>query len=118
MKTTALLILVVAVTGGCAYRPVVDPSGPNMANYTKDLSECQALAEANDSTGASAAGGAAIGAGLSAAFSAILGGTRGVARWAAAGGVAGGARGVAAGQQEQRMVVRNCLLGRGHKVLN
>jgi len=112
-----IFVLIVSLTG-CAFRPVIDSSGTNMANYSKDLAECQAIAQANDSTAGSAATGAAIGAGLMAALSAILGGSRSTATWAGAGAVSGGAQGAGSGIEEQRRIVRNCLLGRGYKVLN
>ena len=49
---------------------------------------------------------------------AIFGNSGDVARGAGAGGVVGGARGAASGEREKDQVLRNCLRGRGYRVLN
>lgn len=117
MKRICLVLLSVALTGCGAWRPIIDPVAGSSANYEMDLAQCRQLASANNSTAANAAVSAAVGAGLMAAFSAILGGGH-TSRWAGAGAVAGGAQGAGAGVQEQRVIIRNCMIGRGYRVLN
>lgn len=120
MKST-LLILVVALTvltSGCARnRVIVDTKGTNMAAYEQDYAECNEHAD-QVSTGTQAAKGAGFGAAIGAALGAIFGNSRSVAQSAGAGGVVGGARGAASGEREKDVVLRNCLRGRGYRVLN
>ena len=93
MKPITRLALVAIALGlaGCAYRPIVDPKRSDMARYETDLAECRQIAEQAPGPGT----GAAVGA-------AVLG---------AAGGAGRGAR-------DERQVIRNCMIGRGHAVLN
>jgi outer membrane lipoprotein SlyB len=102
----------------CASRgPIVDTQGVDMARYQQDLSQCETYA-AQVSTGAEAGKGAVGGAVVGAAIGAIIGNSTTVARGAGVGGVAGGARGAARGENEKDQVVKNCLRGRGYRVLN
>jgi outer membrane lipoprotein SlyB len=108
------------LTAGCntaQYRPVVDTQGVNMAMYERDLAQCQQYAHQID-VGNSAAANAAGGAGIMAALAVVLGGNRyDVGRWAGAGAVVGSVNGAAAGGQTQVDIIRNCMSGRGYKVL-
>jgi outer membrane lipoprotein SlyB len=116
-----LLILLVAVTvsaAGCARNKViVDTKNTNMAQYEQDYAECETYA-GQVSTGKQAAKGAGFGAAIGAALGAIFGNSTSVAQGAGAGGVVGGARGAVGGEREKDQVLRNCLRGRGYRVLN
>ena len=102
---------------GCGNKVIVDPQGLDQASYERDLAECETYAD-EVSTGQKAGAGAVIGAAIGAAIGAILGNTSAVARSAGVGAVVGGAQGTAKGENEKDQVLRNCLRGRGYKVLN
>lgn len=112
-----LIILVFAAAlAGCAttYAPIVDqPSGA----YASDLADCRAHAQRTLDAGSGAAAGATIGAGLGLVLCSALGG-RDCGRTAAGTAVLGAAHGAGAGHQSEAQVVRACLVGRGHRVLN
>jgi outer membrane lipoprotein SlyB len=116
--TRKLAILAPALLlGACAYNPIIDPkTSAHPENFQADLAECRQIAE-QAPRGAALAGagiGGAIGAGV-----AVASGHPGAAGQAAGGGaVIGGARGAGATHREKRMIVRNCLKGRGYAVLN
>lgn len=117
MKKLALLLPAGLLLGACAYNPVIDPkTSRHPENFQADLAECRQIAE-QAPKGAALAGagvGAALGAGV-----AVASGHPGAAGQAAGGGaVIGGARGGSASNREKRMIVRNCLKGRGYAVLN
>lgn len=114
----AFVLMCSMAIGGCAsYRPVVDTKGVNMTNYEQDLRECQTLAEQRDPT-KQAVGGAIAGALLGALISAAAGGGYSRNSGAAVGAVAGGAAGAGSGVEAQISIVRNCMTGRGYRVLN
>ena len=117
MKAFALL-LVFAMVAGCASKNViVDTKGVDMSRYQQDRSECESYST-QVSTGTQAAKSAGFGAAVGAAIGAIFGNSRTVVRSAGAGGVAGGAQGALKGENEKEQVLRNCLRGRGYRVLN
>lgn len=116
MKRASWLAAALFLTA-CTYNPVIDPkTSAHPENYQADLAECRQIAE-QAPKGAALAGagvGAALGAGV-----AVASGHPGAAGQAAGGGaVIGGARGGSASNREKRMIVRNCLKGRGYAVLN
>jgi hypothetical protein len=100
-----------------ANRSIFDTKGVDMPSYTADLQECQTYA-AQVPVGEEVAKGAVRGGAVWGAIGAIFGNSRSAARGAGAGAVAGGAQGGAQAEREQRQVVKNCLRGRGYKVLN
>jgi hypothetical protein len=127
---TKILILIIALAvAGCAagsnYQPTVDWRHPNfkgMAVYNRDVADCRRYAE-NISPVEGAVGGGILGALMGAAFGAATGAIIGDAGYgaalgAAAGGSAGVIAGAGAGITEQVQVIRTCLRGRGHPVLN
>ena len=119
LLTSLLCTLALA---GCANRPgkpIVDMKGVNVAQYEQDLEECSVYAD-EVSVAGKAAGGAAAGAVVGAAVGAIWDGHGGnsVGRGAATGAVVGGAGGAGSGLSERDRVVKNCLSGRGYRVLN
>ncbi len=107
---------------GCAStpgKPIIDMKGVNAAQYEQDLEECSNYADEVNVAG-KAVGGAAAGAAVGAAIGAIWDGHDGNSpgRGAATGAVLGGAGGTGSGVTERSRVVKNCLRGRGYRVLN
>lgn len=96
---------------------MIDTQGVDLARYEQDLLECQQYAHQVDVANTTAAN-AAVGAGILGALAAVLGGNRyDVGRWAAVGAITGGVNGAAAGGQTQVDIIRNCMSGRGYRVL-
>lgn len=110
-------IAAIVFLSGCRSAPIVDTQGVDMSRYAQDKVQCESYA-AQVSTGGTAAKGAGFGAAIGAALGAIFGNSTSVARGAGAGGVVGGAKGAARGEGEKDQVLRNCLRGRGYRVLN
>ena len=120
MKINRLMgVALIAVLGACANRnAIVDTKGVDEAQYQQDYRECEVYAE-QVSTGEAAAKSAGFGAVVSGAITAVLGGdSSAIARSAGAGAVGGGASGALQGESEKGQVLRNCLRGRGYRVLN
>lgn len=115
---TGTVLTIGALLAGCAGNgPIIDRTGVDEKRYASDLSECKTYAS-EVSTGKAAGKSALAGAVVGAAIGAITGNSTSVARGAGVGGVAGGASGAVAGEQSKDQVVKNCLRGRGYKVLN
>ena len=115
----AAVPLLMFMLAGCAYKPVIDAkTSAHPERYDADLAECRELAKQGANPGGSAAGGALIGAGVGAAFAAATGNRDAAGRAAGGGAVLGGAKGAGTGADEQRTIVRNCMNGRGYRVLN
>lgn len=114
MKTLMLTAFLGILLVACASDPIIDPKGVNMAQFEKDKTDCEQVAQQVNTAGKvgkSAGAGAAVGAAVGAIY-----GDAG--KGAAAGGVQGGAAGGLSADQEKARVVRNCLRNRGYKVLN
>lgn len=111
----ATLILVGACT--TTDEIIIDKKGVNIAQYEADLAECRSYSE-EVKTGEKAAKGAASGAVVGGLIGAAVGNSRDAQKGAGAGAVTGGAKGVSQGEREQQQVVKNCLRGRGYRVLN
>jgi hypothetical protein len=119
----------------CATRPVnpnaiqvdggliVDGTGKDHSKIRQDAADCSGIAEATNPTG-NAAAGAAAGAVIGAIAGAILfraaglSGNDGAAYGAGMGALSGGTNAAAGAAQDFRTVARNCMLARGHAVLN
>ncbi|MEW5251152.1 glycine zipper family protein [Microbulbifer sp. 2201CG32-9] len=99
---------------------VIDTYGVNMRQYQMDLADCKGLSVAAGSDAGRrgvtrAAGGAVLGG----ALGAILGdSSSAAAAGAGAGAILGGVSGVGSAGAEEQSIVRNCLRGRGYRVLN
>lgn len=117
MKKLTLMVCMLAIAGCARDKVIVDKQGVDMTRYEQDKAECETYAD-EVSTGKKAGGGAVAGAVVGAAIGAILGDSGMVARSAGVGAVAGGAKGTAKGENEKDQVLKNCLRGRGYKVLN
>jgi len=98
----------------CASKPIVDTYGLDIAQYEKDLTDCEHIAE-QVATGEITAKSAAFGAGVGAAYGVIGGG---IGNATAAGAVSGGAGGLLKSDNEKARVTKNCLRYRGYAVLN
>lgn len=110
----ALMISGCATTVGSDYVPLIDQPGPNFA---KDLAECQQYAKGEASAAEMAAAGAVVGAVLMAVVSALVldqSADRGSLALGALSGAAGGAGSATVNQES---IIKNCMNGRGYKVL-
>ena len=96
---------------------IVDKKGVDVSAYDQDLAECQGYA-AEVKKGEKTAKGAASGAVIGGLIGVITGGGKGAAVGAGVGAVGGGAKGASQGEQDEVQVVKNCLRGRGYKILN
>lgn len=117
MKLYSPILLGLLLAGCTSHKIIIDKEGVDMAKYEQDLTACRAYAEevpAGEEVGKGALGGAVVGG----AVGAILGGRRGAEALAGVGAVTGGARGGAQEKREKEQVVKNCLRGRGYRVLN
>lgn len=117
MKLITLFLFVLAVAGCARDKVIVDKQGVDPVRYEQDKAECETYAD-EVSTGKKAVGSAVGGAVIGAAIGAVLGNSGTAGRLAGVGGVVGGAKGAGEGQNEKEQVLRNCLRGRGYKVLN
>lgn len=107
-------VLTLAACSG-ATGPIIDTKGVDMAKYDQDRTECESYAT-QVSTGTAVGKGAVGGAAVGAAIGAIAGG--GAGQGAGIGAVTGGAQSARISDREKADVVRNCLRGRGYRVLN
>jgi outer membrane lipoprotein SlyB len=119
MKRKIVLALCLAIgLAGCAYRPVVDPKRSNMAKYESDLVECREIAEKGPGAGTGALVGAAGGYAVGQVVARTTGRAN-VANEAGRGaGVLGAVGGAGAGAKSKRQIIKNCMTGRGHAVLD
>ena len=109
-------ILAACANSGANYTPVIDgAAGPG---YETDLAECQALAASGKPVDGRVAGAAATGAVLAGASSVIWdGNSSNLGEAAAVGALAGLTSGVVRRNNEQEAIVRNCMAGRGYRVI-
>jgi hypothetical protein len=119
-KFTPLLMASLLV-GACASSPggqvIIDNKGVDMARYQQDLGECQNYAQqvsAGERAATTAAGGAVVGGILGA----VVGDSTTAKKGVGVGAVTGGIRGASSASREKSQVVKNCLRGRGYRVLN
>ena len=116
-----LMICGCSSPGGSAYGGnsgiIIDTKGVDMSGYHADLTDCQSYASqvpVAQRTATSTAGGAVLGG----VIGAIVGDSGTAQRGAGVGAVTGAVKGVSSGTKERQQVVRNCLRGRGYRVLN
>ncbi|MEO1042526.1 MAG: glycine zipper family protein [Pseudomonadota bacterium] len=114
MNTKILGVAALVALGACTtYQPVVD--GPQDAQYYADLEDCRALAAQASSQNRDILSGAAVGA----AIGGIVGSVDGnLGDGAAAGAGVGAVQGAVRKNNNSNSVVRNCMRGRGHRVVN
>lgn len=106
---------------GIDYRPIVDTKGIDLLAYEKDVSECKEFAAKIDPSSeifAQAMTGAIAGAAVGAVVGYSVGQTSyGTQTGMAYGTAAGTLHGYAGSLNAQQQIIRNCILGRGYKVL-
>ncbi|MDO8492552.1 MAG: glycine zipper family protein [bacterium] len=113
----SVVVLSLVLLASCAaYQPIVDMQGVDINRYNRDLADCQQYAQ-QVSPGEQAAVGAGAGLVFGAAMGAIFGNRHDAGRGAIAYGLAGAGVGAAHGAGTQMNVVRNCMSGRGYRVL-
>jgi len=104
--------------------PVVDPASiKNQDKYYRDNAECKALAKENKGGVGNIAKDTAIGAGVGAGTGALLGAIggsvgKGLGIGAVVGGVAGGGTSIYKNNKNYDEIYKNCMRGRGYRVLN
>lgn len=129
LKMMAAVGLSAAILFGCAYQQeqvpgaggiVIDTYGVNMRQYQLDLADCRGISmAARNDAGRRGVTRAAGGALLGGALGAIIGDTSSAAAaGAGAGALLGGVGGVTSANVEATQVTKNCLRGRGYRVLN
>jgi len=123
VRKLTLLIALTLLTG-CATSdpffdaPIIDRKGVDMAKYAVDKAECEQYA-AEVNRGEKVARGAIGGAVVGGAIGAILNRRSNSAeRGAGVGAVTGGVGGAREGSREVEQVIKQCLRGRGYRVLN
>jgi len=119
MKTIFIIVVSLIGLSSCGSlqdRPIVDLKGVNLAQYNADLAECEVYAQ-DVSVMNKTAEGAVAGAVIGGVLGAATGGTSRAKRGAGAGATIGGARGAIGAINDKERIVRNCLRGRGYKVL-
>lgn len=117
MKIICSLFIIFAVSGCASKKVIIDREGVDMSKFEQDLQACSQYAEEVES-GSEVAKGAVGGAAIGGAVGAILGGRRTAEKLAGVGAVTGAARGGSGASMEKSHVIKNCLRGRGYKVLN
>jgi hypothetical protein len=118
MKPWPLIICMAVLAAACTTTNeiIIDQKGVNMSQYEADLADCQTYAE-QVAVGKKAAKGAGSGAVVGGAIGAIDD-RRDAGEGAAVGAVLGGVKGISEGERDQVRVVKNCLRGRGYRILN
>jgi len=96
---------------------IIDTKGVDMSAYYQDIHECRNYAS-QVNTGAQIAGKAVSGAVIGGAIGAIAGDSGAAKRAAGVGGLLGAVKGSGQASREKQRVVKNCLRGRGYRVLN
>jgi|GEM_PF-99802 len=96
---------------------IIDTKGVDMSAYYQDLHECRNYAS-QVNTGAQIAGKTVSGAVIGGAIGAIAGDSDAAKRAAGVGGLLGAVKGSGQASREKQRVVKNCLRGRGYRVLN
>tara|TARA_B110000503_G_C7122486_1_gene403130 strand:- start:484 stop:882 length:399 start_codon:yes stop_codon:yes gene_type:complete len=122
-----LLFFLAFAISGCANRHhsqqannggiIIDNQGVDMQQYYRDTEACSSFATqvpVAEKATTSAVGGALVGGVLGA----IVGDSSTAAKGAGVGAVTGGIKGTSSGNRERDRVVKNCLRGRGYRVLN
>lgn len=112
------LTVTACASGGAAYKPIVD--GPMDAVYLADLSDCRTVAESREYMNSDTKTGAAIGAGLGGLIGLAEADNANVEDFiggAIVGALFGGGEAALETRQERKHIVKNCMAGRGHRVV-
>ena len=116
MRNVASAALLAIALTACAAnpKPIIDTKGVDPELYAQDMAECEVYTE-EIIVAAGAAKGTAAGVAVGAAAGVVTGD---VGRSAALGGISGGTRSALDADREQQHVWKNCMRGRGYRVLN
>lgn len=117
MKTAPVWLAVsLSVAAGCAAnpKPIIDTRGVDPELLARDMAECEEYTHEID-TLEGAAKGTAAGAVVGAAAGAVTGD---VGDSAALGGIYGATRSALDADRDKQRVYKNCMRGRGYRVLN
>lgn len=111
--------MLVSLLAGCALpkRAVVDPQGVNQTQYQRDLSEYEPVA-GQVSPGRDATEDAVGGAVMGGILGAIFGNSSTAGKMTAGGAVVSATGKAGDAEREKGQVIRNCMRGRGYRVLN
>ena len=96
---------------------IIDTRGVDMDVYRNDLLDCSSFSKNIDATQRTIEEGARSGV-TGAAVGAILGGKEGAKKIGGSAGILGAVEGHIEARYEQSKIIKNCLRGRGYKVLN
>lgn len=130
MKTQTPFVVLVSMLVGCATDPSIRPrprvlidtkeivSQEAKSKYADDLYDCDQYVQQVAGMGTNAAAGAVLGALFGTVISRAAGSEYDHGAAARVGAVAGGVGGAAKGAQDETGVFRECMRGRGYKVLN
>ena len=118
MKFLFLIPFSLCVVAGCTTTSeiIIDQKGVDMSRYKENLADCESYAE-QVAVAKKAAKGAASGAAAGGAIGSVSKG-RDAGEGAAIGAITGVTKGLSAGERDEVRVVKNCLRGRGYRVLN
>lgn len=111
------LIVLLSLVGCTGSRIVVDMKDVDPLLYEQDLAECQDYRAGVNSAG-DAATGTATGAAMGGLTGAIVGNSTTAARGAGVGALWGLFGGLSRAEREKQQIVKQCLRGRGYRVLN
>jgi outer membrane lipoprotein SlyB len=111
------VLLMIGLIAGCtSHDVIIDTKGVNERQYQQDLAECQVYT-GQINTVAEVAENGAVGAAVGGAIGAIVGNRRTAEKIAGVGAVTGSVKGGSRAEHRKQDVLRNCLRGRGYKVL-
>ena len=116
--TILTMIMAAAIVAGCAAHPdpIIDTKGVDPDRLARDWDECEAFTHEIDiSTGV--AKGATLGGAVGAATGAVSN-RREVDEAAGIGAIYGGTKSGLDADREKQKVFKNCMRGRGYRVLN
>jgi outer membrane lipoprotein SlyB len=116
MHQIMLILITTTVTCGCVAHPepIIDTRGLDMAHYDSDMADCETYGQIIKIEQGIAKG-AVAGAAVGTATGAISGNAGSGAGYGAIFGAAESAR---LNDREKQRVVKNCMRGRGYRVLN
>ena len=118
MKQVAVMIISTVFACGCAANPepIIDTKGVDPDLLAEDMAECEAYTEQID-VAQGVGKGAALGGAVGAATGAVSN-RRDVDEGAGLGAIYGGTRSGLEADREKQRVWKNCMRGRGYRVLN
>ena len=111
-----IIFIVGCANTGANYRPIIDSKNVDLVRFESDLQECQQYAHQRPGASEKAAIGAGAGAVLGGVLASVGNGDKGSS--ARIGGVMGAVSGLTSGEQDQRIIIKRCLVGRGYRVLD